>query len=255
MGSNLATIQIDRRDSFALVALRPKTINIAMLDELLNSFAELQNDALVRAVILIGTGEFFSAGWQVKELSPEQARSFALKGQALANLLESFGKPVIAAINGLATSGGCDLALACAWRIASPNATFAYPEVSFGLISAFGGTVRLPRIVGKARALELLLTGESISAEKAARIGLVNQVVASPEMLLPTCEELAQRISRNAPLAIKYAMETVNYGSEVSLTDGLRFESSLFGLCFATEDVQEGTKAFLEKRQPVFKGR
>lgn len=257
MDSSPTTIRVDRRDSFALVTFRQNAVNAVMLDELLSAFAELQSEASVRAVILTGTGEFFSAGSELNEsatASPEQARSFSIKGQRLTSLIENPGKPVIAAINGLASGNGCDLALACAWRMASPDAAFAYPESSLGLATAFGGSVRLPKVIGKARALELLLTGEPITAGEALRIGLVNQVVAPPEELLPVCERLAQRISRNAPLAIKYAIETVNYGSEVSLDDGLLLESSLFGLCFATEDAQEGAKAFLEKRQPVFKG-
>lgn len=258
MDSNQTTIRVDRRDSFALVTLQRSTVNAAMLDELLSAFAELQDETSVRTIILTGTGEIFSAGSELNELataSPEQARRFSIKGQRLTSLIENLGKPVIAAINGMASGNGCDLALACAWRVASPDAAFAYPEVSSGLMAAFGGSVRLPKTIGKARALELLLTGEPIAADEALRIGLVNQVVTPPEELLTACEKLAQRISRNAPLAISYAIETVNYGSEVSLNDGLRLESSLFALCFATEDSQEGTKAFLEKRQPNFNGR
>ncbi len=249
------TIRVDQRDSFALVALRQSRINAAMLDELLSAFAELQGDDSVRSIILTGNGEFFSIGLELKDLSPEQARNFALKSQTLANLIENLGKPVIAAINGVLSGNGCGLALACAWRIASPSAKFAYPKVSSGVITAFGEAIRLPQIIGKARALEFLLTGEPISADEARRIGLVNRVVATPAELMPACEELAKKISHNAPLAIRYAIETVNYGSETSLDNGLQLESSLFGMCFATEDVLEGTKAFLEKRQPMFKGR
>lgn len=255
MDSTKATIQIDRRDSFALVTLRQSVLTAAMLDELLSAFSELQNDASVRVVLLTGTGGFFATNPELKDLSPEQARTFSLKGQTLIRLLETLGKPVIAAINGLASGGGCDLALACAWRIAAPNAAFVYSEISSGFLPAFGGAVRLSKIIGKARALELLLTGKSLFANDALNIGLVNRTVSLPEDLLPNCKTLAQRISRNAPLAIKYAIETVNFAAEASLEDGLRFESSLFGLCFATEDVEEGTNAFMEKRQPVFNGR
>jgi len=255
MESTKTVIQIDRRDSFALVTLRQSELNAAILDELLSAFADLQNDASVRVVLLTGTGEFFATGLKLKDRSPEQARIFSLKGQTLTRLIENLGKPVIAAINGLVSGSGCDLALACAWRIASPNAVFAYHDVSSGLLPAFGGTVQLSKIIGKARALELLLSGESIHAHDALRIGLINRSVSPPEALLPSCEMLAQQISRNAPMAIKYAMETVNFSAEASLDDGMRLESFLFGLCFATEDIEEGTNAFLEKRQPVFKGR
>lgn len=255
MDSTKTAIQIDRRDSFALVTLRKSALTAAMLDELLSAFSELQNDVSVRVVLLTGTGEFFATGSELKERSPEQARTFSLKGQALTHLIENLGKPVIAAINGLATGSGCDLALACAWRIATPNAAFAYPKISLGFLPAFGDAVRLSKIIGKARALEFLLTGKLLRADDALNIGLVNRTVSLAEDLLPNCETLAQQISRNAPVAIKYAMETVNFAAETSLEDGLPFESSLFGLCFATEDVEEGTNAFLEKRQPIFKGR
>ncbi len=228
-----------------------------MVAELFRVFTELQNDHGLRAVILTGAGKAFSAGIDAKEftaLTPEQAKSLVCVAQALTGLIENLGKPVIAAINGVAYGGGCELALACAWRVATPNSVFALKEVSLGRLPGFGGTTRLPGIIGKARALEMVLTGEPIHAEEALRIGLINRMLDQPEELLPFCQRLANQISRNAPLAIKYALEAVNQSSGLSLADGLRLESALFGLCFATRDAEEGTKAFLEKRQPEFKG-
>jgi enoyl-CoA hydratase len=235
-------------------ASEQNALNAAMVASLSRVFTELKDDVDVRVVIVTGAGHVFSVGAEVEQmrsLTPEQARSFARGRQGLFDLIENLGKPVIAAVNGPASGSGCELALACVWRIASPQATFAQPELMPGL----AGAMRLPRIIGKARALEMLLTGKPIGAEEAMRIGLVNRVVDEPEALLPACEELARQISRNAPLAIKYALEAVNSGSEASFAEGLRLESTLFGLCFATEDAQEGTRAFLEKRPPVFKGR
>jgi len=255
-------IRVDRRDAVALVTLdhasEQNALDAAMIAGLSRAFAELRDDRSVRVVILTGAGQAFSAGAEVEKLrglTPEQAKSFACAGQALTDSVENLGKPVIAAVNGPAYGGGCELALACAWRIASSRASFALPGGSSGLMPGFGGTTRLPKVVGKARALEMILTGAAIPAGEARRIGLVNRLVNPPEELLAVCEELARQVSRNAPLAVKYALEAVNHSSEVSFADGLQLESTLFGLCFATEDVQEGTRAFLEKRPPVFKGR
>jgi enoyl-CoA hydratase len=257
MASSEKTIRVDRRESFALVTLdqeaKLNALSSAMVDDLLSTFAELQSDIAVRAVILTGSQSVFAAS-DAEELaaaSPEQIRALAIKRQSLTALIENFGKPVIAAINGLASGSGCDLALACAWRMASPDATFDFSEAS----SSIGGSVRLAKVIGKSRALEVLLVGKPISADEALRIGLINRVANSAEALLTICEEMARQISRNAPLAIKHAMESVNHGSELPLSDGLRLESALFGLCFATADVQEGTKAFAEKRPPNFIGR
>ncbi len=255
------TIIIDRRESFATVTVdrtaKQNALNAAMIDDLSKAFTELQQDPNVRSIILTGGGKCFSIGTDSDELStmtPEQAVNFAQAGRALTCLIEDPGKPVIAAINGEVVGCGGELALACAWRIAISSAMFALPQVKSGLIPGFGGAARLSRIIGKSRALELILLGEPISSDDALRIGLVNRVVAEEDLLM-VCQELARMIGRNAPLAIKYAIEAVNHGSEMSLADGLRLESALFGLCFATEDVQEGTKAFLEKRPPEFKGR
>lgn len=253
-------INVDRRDAVALVTLNDEAgqnaLTSAMVEELSGVFRGLQRDSEVRAIILTGTEKAFSAGVDIEELealTTEQAKNFARAGELLTNLLENLGKPVIAAINGLASGAGCELALSCIWRVASANATFAQPETFRGW-GQFRGASRLSRIIGNARALEMILTGEPIKAEEALRIGLVTQVIEKAEELLPFCERLAHRISRNAPLAVRYALEAVNHGSEVSLSQGLRLESALFGLCLATRDVEEGTKAFLEKRQPDFTG-
>ncbi|MEP7343070.1 MAG: enoyl-CoA hydratase-related protein [Acidobacteriota bacterium] len=249
-------VRFDRREFVALITLNraseQNALNAAMIASLSGVFNELKEDADVRVIILTGAGQAFSGGAGSRALTPEQAGSLE---QALFDLIENLGKPVIAAVNGPASGGGCELALACAWRMASPHATFGQPEIFSGLMPGLAGTTRLPRIIGKARALEMLLNGEPVGAEEAMGIGLVNRIVDGPEALLPACEELARQISRNAPLAIKYALEAVNHGSAVSIAEGLRLESALFGLCFATEDAQEGTRAFLEKRPAVFKGR
>jgi enoyl-CoA hydratase/carnithine racemase len=254
-------VRCERHDKFALAIIdrqaRDNALNQAAIEQLSRTFAELRNDPAVRAVILTGAGEqAFSIGADLEEfshLTPEQAAAYGRAGGELAVLIEGLGKPVIGAINGLASGGGCELALVCAWRIASASAAFALPDVGRGLIPGWGGSSRLSRVIGKSRALAMILTGEPIAAEEALRIGLVDRVVADGE-LMTVCEELARRIARNAPLAVKYALEAVNHGSEVALAEGVRLESALFGLCFASGDFREGVKAFLEKREPVFKG-
>ncbi len=254
---NEKRVRVDRRDYVALVTLAESALNRVMIEELIQAFTALQNDSGVRAVVLTGSGEVFSAGANIEEMTawtPEQAKDFARAGQSLTGLIENLGKPVIAAVNGLTAGGGCELALACAWRIASARATFALPEVSAGFLPGFGGASRLAGIIGKARAFEMILSSEAIQSEEALRIGLVNRVVDKPEELLTVCLSLSEQIGCNAPLAVKYAIETINHGGRLSLEDGLRLESVFFGLCFATQDVEEGTKAFLEKRPPVFTG-
>jgi enoyl-CoA hydratase/carnithine racemase len=258
---NEVLVRCERQDKFALAIIdrqgRDNALNQAAIEQLSRTFAELRNDPAVRAVILTGAGEqAFSIGADLEELShltPEQAVAYGRAGGELAALIEGLGKPVIGAINGLASGGGCELALVCAWRIASASAAFALPDLRRGLIPGWGGSSRLSRVIGKSRTLAMILTGEPIAAEEALRIGLVDRVVADGE-LMTVCEELARRIARNAPLAVKYALEAVNHGSEVALAEGLRLESALFGLCFASGDFREGVKAFLEKREPVFKG-
>lgn len=230
-------------------------LDTATLSALQEVFTAIKIDDAVRVVILTGAGnEAFSAGSAVTTLPPEQISEHARLGQTLTGLIEDLGKPVIAAINGLAYGSGCELALACTWRIAVAQAQFAWPEVRRGLLPGFGGATHLPRLIGKARALEILLTGAPIEADEALRIGLINRVAKDQSELLTICHDLATQISRNAPLAIKYALEAVNHGHALPLPEGLQLESALFARCFATEDAREGTQAFLEKRTPVFKG-
>ena len=209
-------------------------------------------------LILTGAGEkAFIAGADINELAqqtPVNGREFTLYGQEIIHRLETLGKPAIAAINGFALGGGCELALACTLRIASRNAKLGQPEVKLGIIPGYGGSQRLPRLCGKGVAHELILTGEMISAEEALRVGLVNRVV-EPGELLATAEAIAKKIIANAPLAVKYALEAVEHGMEMPQEEGLYLEATLFGLCCATQDMREGTRAFLEKRPPKFEGR
>jgi enoyl-CoA hydratase len=253
----------ERRDLSALVIINREdelnTLDLKTIRELTRIFSELQNDPDVRVIILTGAGErAFSAGADLAEMStltPQQAKEYAREGQALMSLIEDLGKPVIGAINGLAVGGGVELATACTWRIAVANSSFSQPEARLGWMPGFGGTTRLPKLIGKSRALEMILTGEPITARESMLIGLVNLVVSDHREMMAICLKLALRLSRNAPLAIKYALDAVNHGAEVTMAEGLRLESALFGLCFSTEDVKEGTRAFLEKRHPNFKGR
>jgi enoyl-CoA hydratase len=261
---NEVFVRCELYDGYALVIIdrqaQENALSQAAVQQLLRIFTELRNDPQVRAVILTGAGgQAFSVGADLEELSglahltPEQAAAYGRAGGELAALMEGLGKPVIGAINGLASGSGCELALVCAWRIASATAAFALPDLRHGLIPGWGGSSRLSRVIGKSRALAMILTGEPIEAEEALRIGLVDRVVADGE-LMTVCEELARRIARNAPLAVKYALEAVDHGSEVTFSEGLRLETALFGLCFATGDFREGVRAFLEKREPIFKG-
>jgi enoyl-CoA hydratase len=236
-----------------LNALNRKTV-----EELGDALNSARQDNSVRVVILTGAGEkAFVAGADINELSvrtPVDGTDFSLFGQEIIHRLETLGKPSIAAINGFALGGGCELAFACTMRIASKNAKLGQPEVKLGILPGYGGSQRLPRLCGKGAAHELILTGEMIPADEALRIGLVNRVVELAE-LLPTAEAIAKKIIANAPLAVKYAMEAIEHGMEMPQEEGLFLEATLFGLCCATEDMREGTRAFLEKRPAKFQGK
>jgi enoyl-CoA hydratase len=240
---------------------RPTVLNAldaATLGELGEAMRGLQADPSVRVVILTGSGErAFVAGADINELAaltPDAAKAHAELGQRVFDLIERLGKPVIAAVNGFALGGGCELAMACTVRLAADSARFGQPEVKLGLTPGFAGTQRLPRLVGRGRAMELILGGGVIDAAEAFRIGLVNRVVPAAS-LMDEARALAQAWAANAPIAMRYAMEAVAHGLETSLAEGGFVEASLFGLAFATEDMREGTRAFLEKRKPAFRGR
>src|SRR5215467_1573019 len=259
---NFENILLEKKNAIAYITVnRPKVLNaldMATMDELRTAFHNVKSDAGVRVVILTGSGEkAFIAGADISELAkndPVSAKEYALRGQNVLNLIENVGKPVIACINGFALGGGCEIALACTIRLASDNAKLGQPEVKLGIIPGYGGTQRLPRLVGKGIAMQLLLTGEMITAQEANRIGLVNEVTA-PAELIPRAEAIAQKIIANGPLAVQYTMEAVNKGMETPLAEGLYIEAVLFGMACATEDQKEGTKAFLEKRAAQFKGK
>jgi enoyl-CoA hydratase/carnithine racemase len=255
-------ILLEKKNSVAYVTVnRPKVLNalnMATMEELRTAFTDVKNDSAIRVALLTGSGEkAFIAGADIGELAKHDAvsgKEYTHRGQSVLDLIENLGKPVIACINGFALGGGCEIAMACTMRLASQNAKLAQPEVKLGIIPGYGGTQRLPRLVGKGIALQLVLTGEMISAEEAHRIGLVNEVTA-PADLIPRAEAIAAKIVANAPLAIQYAMEVVNRGLELTLSDALYLEATLFGICCATEDKKEGTWAFLEKRAAQFKGK
>jgi enoyl-CoA hydratase len=255
-------LKFEKRDQIAFVTIdRQKVLNalnMAVMSELREVFTAIKDDAEVRVAILTGAGEkAFVAGADIGELNknnPIEAKAYTHKGQAVLDLIENLGKPVIAAINGFALGGGCELAMACTFRIASENAKLGQPEVKLGIIPGYGGSQRLPRLVGKGWAMQNLLTGDMVSAQEAHRIGLVNEVLP-PADLLKRAEEIAKKIIANAPLAVQYTMEAVNHGMEMPLNEGLFLEATLFSVACATEDKKEGTAAFLEKRPAQFKGK
>jgi enoyl-CoA hydratase len=251
-----------KRDLIAYVTLnRPQVMNAlnqATIIELTMAFADAREDDDVRGIILTGAGgKAFAAGADISELAkatPIDAEEQARSGQQLTLLIETLGKPVIAAVNGLALGGGCELAMACSLRLATAEARFGQPEIKLGLIPGFGGTQRLARLIGKAQATQLILTGETISAADAYRLGLVNEIVPS-DQLLARAEEILRHIGKNAPLAVRYALKAISEGINLPIRAGMDLEGALFALCASTEDMHEGTVAFLEKRHPVFKGR
>jgi enoyl-CoA hydratase len=259
---NFENLLIDRDQAVATVTInRPKVLNALntqTLDDLRRAILELKHDEGVRAVVITGAGEkAFVAGADINELAvqtPTGGREHAITGQHVLDLIDHMGKPVIAAINGYALGGGCELAMACTIRIASETAKLGQPEINLGIIPGYAGTQRLARIVGRGRALELLLTGDQITAQEAHRLGLVNRVVPAAD-LLPQAKALAASLASKAPVAIRYILEAVHKGLEMPFAQAQIFEATLFGLVASTDDMREGTKAFLEKRKAAFKGR
>ena len=258
----LANVLYEKKDAIAYVTVnRPKVLNALNTPtwkDLRIVFEDARDDDSVRGAILTGAGDkAFIAGADISELAHAtaiDAERSSRFGQSVLDLIENLGKPVIAAVNGFALGGGCETAMACTIRIAVDGAKFGQPEVKLGLLPGGGGTQRLPRLVGKGRALQLILSGEMISAQEAYRIGLVNEVVPAAN-LIGRAEAILKKVAANAPIAVKFALEAANKGVETSQAEGLLLEASYFGLCAATEDKKEGTTAFLEKRAPQFQGR
>ncbi len=251
LADGILTLTINRPDKL-------NALNREVLEALRAALHGAKSNPEVKGVLLTGAGEkAFVAGADIasfQELTPVSARDLARRGQAVFRLLEMLGKPSVAAINGFALGGGCELAMAATLRVASPNAKLGQPEVNLGLIPGYGGTQRLPRLVGKGIALELILTGDAISADEAHRIGLVNKVVPQAE-LLDAARALLGKILAKAPLAVRYAIEAVQHGTEMPFDQAESYEATLFGLCVATDDMKEGVAAFLGKRKPTFTGR
>ncbi len=259
---NFTSLLIEIADGVAVVTInRPAALNALnsdVLEELATVFAELEQNEDVACVILTGSGpKAFVAGADIaamQSLDAVSAEHFAQLGHVLFNSIENFPKPVIAAVNGFALGGGCELAMACDIRIAAENARFGQPEVNLGVIPGFGGTLRLPKLIGKGRAKELIFTGDLIDAQEAYRIGLANKVVPAEE-LLTKARSMATKIAAKGPVAVRFAKESVDNGLEMDQARAGRFEAGLFGLCFATSDQKEGMQAFLEKRPAKFTGR
>jgi enoyl-CoA hydratase len=257
----MSSLIYDYEDQIALLTLnRPAKRNALsgeLLSELSEAFGRLASDDHLRVLILTGTGDAFCAGTDISELTDltaGEASEVSSRGQQLCDVIESFPVPVIAAVNGFAAGGGCELALACHLRVASTNARFSLPETGLGLIPAYGGTQRLSRDIAVARALEMMLAGSELDANSALQLGLLNRVV-EPNELMMAARRLANEIAALAPLAIRACLKAVTEGLKLPFEEGLALEQQLFASLFATEDAREGTRAFLEKRAPVFKGR
>jgi enoyl-CoA hydratase len=256
------SLLLERDGAVAIITFnRPKVrnaLNAETLDALHRTMLDLRSDESVRVVILTGGGDkAFAAGADINELAaqtPISGRAFALAGQRVFDAIEQLGKPVIAAINGYALGGGCELAMACTIRIAADSATIGQPEINLGILPGYAGSQRLARLVGKGKAMEILLTGVPVSAAEAHRIGLVNRVVGASE-LMNEARTLAEQLARNAPIATRYILDVVNRGLEMPFAEAAEYEATLFGLAAASDDMREGTRAFLEKRKPDFKGR
>jgi enoyl-CoA hydratase len=259
---NFETLLVEREGAVAVVTInRPKVLNAlntATITELERAMLDLRADDSVKAIVLTGAGEkSFVAGADINELSvlsPAEGQRHGRRGQAVFDLVENLGKPVIAAINGFALGGGCELAMACTLRLAADGARLGQPEINLGIIPGYAGSQSLPRLVGKGRALEILLTGDMVTAARAYEMGLVNRVVPAAE-LMPEARKLAATLAAKAPIATRYILEAVNHGMEMPLADAQFLEGSLFGLVASTEDMKEGTKAFLDKRQASWRGR
>lgn len=249
--ADLAIVTIDRQEKL-------NALNAEVVGEIGAVFSSLRDDDDVRGVVLTGAGDkAFVAGADIGELAtmdPVSGVRVSRDGQDVFRAIERFPKPVLAAVGGYALGGGCELALACHMRIASDHARFGLPEVGLGIIPGYGGTIRLARLVGLGRAIELTLTGDMVDAERAREIGLVSQVVPSAE-LLDEAKSLIRKVTKNGPVAVRMALESIYRGLDTATAEALDFESSLFGLLASTDDMREGMEAFLEKRKPAFKGR
>ena len=258
----MENVRTENRDGVCVITIdRPKVLNALnaqTVAEIGEAFEQARTDESVKAVIVTGGGEkAFVAGADIRELAtmtPITGKETAERGQRIFRAIETFPKPVIAAINGFALGGGCELALACHIRIASENAQLGLPEVTLGIIPGYGGTQRMTRLLGKGKALELICTGDRIGAAEAEKIGLVNRVVPA-DQLMTTAEEMSRKIASRGPLAVRAAIEAVMVGSDVGFDEGQVLEATLFGLLASTEDMKEGMAAFLEKRPAAFKGK
>jgi len=253
---------VQRESGVAILTIqRPQRLNALdakTLDELRQAALDLQQDDSIRCVIVTGSGEkAFVAGADIHELAhdtPEHARQRALRGQQTFDLIEQLGKPVIAAVNGLALGGGCELAMACTLRLAADTARFGQPEINLGLIPGFAGTQRLARLVGKTKAMEMILTGAPVTAQEALAMGLVNRVVPAAE-LMNQALAVARDLAGKPSIAMRYALQAINGGLEMPFAEACQLEAALFGIVTTSEDMREGTTAFLEKRKPEFKGK